>query len=188
MRSVVMVLGFVCACLPLAAPTDGATQLRHLGIEELGATATVVVRGQVSGVRGFWNEKRTKILTEITVDVVESYKGDVAGVVRLIQLGGVVDNVRVTADGALQWTQDEEVLLFLEPYGPGTLQVTGFSQGKFLVERDPATGDEFVRRPAQEGVTFTGAPAGRDAAAALAKVPLSRFVRQALAQPEATER
>ena len=53
---------------------------------------------------------------ETIVEVDEAYKGQASPSVRIVQLGGVVGNVRMTVHGALHWHPGEEVLLFLEPY------------------------------------------------------------------------
>ena len=52
------------------------------------------------------------------------------------------------------------MILFLEPFQNGSYQVSGFTQGKFNVQRDPDTGQAFLVRPASEGVQLVGAPDG----------------------------
>jgi hypothetical protein len=153
---------------------------------QLGTRATTVVRGTVADVRSFWNAAHTKIFTEIELDVAEAYKGSARGRVRMLQLGGEVDGVRVTVHGTLQWVSGEEVLVFLEPYRDGAFHVTGFSQGKFRVERDERTGRAYVSRPALDGVAFA-AGAGAAAAGAVARVPLDSFVGRALGLTATTE-
>jgi hypothetical protein len=124
-----------------------ATQIIAMSPQKMGQTASEVVRGSVTSVQSYWNASHTKIFTETVVAVDETYKGSATGQVTLLQLGGEVDGVRVTVHGALSWTAGEEVLLFLEPYTEGRFHVSGFSQGKFAVERDPVTGRAFVRAP-----------------------------------------
>lgn len=166
--------------LALAPAVSATTYVRELTAKQLGERAVAVVRGEVTAVRSFWNEGRTKIFTEIDVQADETYKGQPGGTVTLLQLGGVVDNVRVTVHGALQWRRGEEVLLFLEPSSRDRYQVAGFSQGKLPIERDPVTGEAFVRRQTASGVTLVGdgekaGPDGRPA-----RVPLRTFLRAAL--------
>jgi hypothetical protein len=165
-----------------------ATQIIAMSPQKMGQTASEVVRGSVTSVQSYWNASHTKIFTETVVAVDETYKGSATGQVTLLQLGGEVDGVRVTVHGALSWTAGEEVLLFLEPYTEGRFHVSGFSQGKFAVERDPVTGRAFVRAPSLEGVELVGGD-GTAPAAADRKVPLDRFVADALgAQYRPSER
>jgi hypothetical protein len=57
--------------------------------------------------------------------------------------------------------------------------VAGFSQGKFRIERDPETGEPFVRTQRAEGIQILGAPATEVRASSLG-LPLDEFVSQAL--------
>ena len=134
-----------------------ATQVQYLDLETLGSGSTVVVRGEVREVRTFWNEARTRILTETTVRVNEQYKGATSGDLRIVQMGGELDGVRMTVAGALTWEAGEDVVLFLEDSLPGRYRVAGFTQGKYEVQRDPRTGDEFVVQATMGGVEIVGA-------------------------------
>jgi hypothetical protein len=166
-----------------AVPTARATQIIYQAPEQMGQEATLVVRGVVSHVQSFWNETHTKIFTETIIAVDETYKGREVRTARVVQLGGVVGNVRVHVQGALSWRAGEEVLLFLEPDNRGSLRVTGFSQGKFDIERDPATGGMFITRPALEAVAEAGASGAQGAfegAGGTAKVRLDEFLDRAL--------
>ena len=188
------------ACLLVAAAAPGTTYVRELSAKQLGDQASAVVSGKVAGVRSFWNARHTKIFTEIAVQTEQTFKGSppAGGTVTLLQLGGVVDNVRVSVQGALAWQPGEEVLLFLEPSNPGRYQVSGFSQGKLPIERDPATGEVFVRQiplGAQDGVQAVqpgGPEAGGQAASGTQarekRIPLKTFLREALGERAADER
>lgn len=164
-----------------AAPV-WSTQIEYVSPRQMGEESALVVRGTVSNVRSFWNEAHTKILTETVIQVDESYKGGATGAVSVVQLGGVVDHMRVHVHGALSWRRGEEVVLFLDRVDGANYRVAGFSQGKFVVERDPATGEAFIKRPAFEGAEVVGAPPGGDAVVGTgtARMPLDEFVNQAL--------
>jgi hypothetical protein len=184
MKALAIIL-ILCASLTVVGTAADATQVRYKSVEQLGSESAAVVRGKVTSVQPFWNAKRTKIFTETTIEVDESYKGSDQGVVRLLQLGGEVDGIRVTVHGALKWRIDEEVVVFLEPYQNGAYHVSGFSQGKFEVERDPKTGEAFIKRPAITDVQLVG---GLDddvevrRGARIERVPIDRFITQALGQ------
>jgi hypothetical protein len=179
MKRTIGILGAL-VMIAIGADIAFATQLVLMTPRQMGEQAQLVVAGKVSGTESFWNEKRTKIFTRIDVAVDASYKGAAPAVVSLLQLGGTVDGVRTTVDGAVQWRGGEEVLLFLEPYTKGTYQVTGLSQGKFRIERDETTGAALVSRPALTGVKLVAAQGTISPGAAVEKVPLERFIAEAL--------
>ena len=141
----VLVITIVITVVMLTTPSS-ATQILHRSLEELGSDSQLVVQGRVTDVRSYWNEAHTKILTETRVDVDRQFKGSGDDTIAVVQMGGVVDDVRMTVSGALAWRPGEEVVLFLEDSLPQTYRVAGFSQGKFAVERD-RNGEVFVRRP-----------------------------------------
>lgn len=179
LRSLVLAAGLVVVALPALA-----TQIIQVSPQEIAKASTLVVDGKVSGVRSYWNSDHSKIFTETTVDVNATHKGANASLVRVLQLGGVVGNVRQTAHGALAWKRGEEVLLFLEPAGktqPGAFQVTGFSQGKYEIERDAKTGRKFVRQ-AMPGETSGSTPASSsgNTSSQTEKVTIDQFLGQVL--------
>lgn len=166
-----------------------ATQLVYKSPEDLGEEAALVVRGRVENVQSYWNAKHTKIFTRTRVAVDEAYKGNVGPALDIVQLGGVVGNVKVTVQGALQWKVGEEVLVFAEPYDATAYQVAGFSQGRFKIERDPVTGVAYVDGPPLEGVSLVGAPGTTEPApqgpyrtTLKPRVTLDEFVNHALSR------
>lgn len=159
-----------------------ASQVVLVSSREMAENSAMVLSGRVAGQESYWNESHTKIFTRMTILVDETYKGTHTPRIELVQLGGIVGNIKVTVDGALQWHDGDEVLLFLEPYGSTPdYQVAGLSQGRFMIERDPDTGERFVRRPAIEGVELLqseGVPAKSDGA--VEKVSLEKFVSEVI--------
>jgi hypothetical protein len=175
--------GFAGAvALLLSATSVLATQVVLQTPQQLAQESALIVNGTVTGVRSYWNDDHSKILTEATVAVEGTYKGEAASTVRVVQLGGVVGNVRMTAHGALQWKRGEDVLLFLEPSVPGAFQVAGFSQGKYMIERDAQTGKAYVHAAVtpDTGETSAPAPSNGRAAAQKTRVSLDQFLNQVL--------
>jgi len=174
---------FISAGLAVAALPALATEIIQVSPQEIAKASTLVVDGKVSGVRSYWNNDHSKIFTETTVAVGATHKGAGAGNVRVVQIGGVVGNVRQTAYGALAWKRGEEVLLFLESAGtgaPGAYQVTGFSQGKYDIERDNS-GRAYVRQamPADMATATPSATSGK-ASPQADRVALDQFLGQVL--------
>jgi len=165
----------------VVAVNSFATQVIPRTPQELAQESQLVVDGKVSNVRSYWNEDRSKIFTEAVVTVGSTYKGGASPSVRVVQLGGVVGNVRMTAHGALQWKKGEEVLLFLEPSVPGAFQVAGFSQGMYLIERD-RTGKAFVTHALPPDMHNGSAPApdAPESAQPAERVTLEQFLDRVL--------
>jgi len=168
-------------------PSAWATQVLYRTPRQLGTESRLVVRGEVIGVRSYWNETRTKIFTAARVSVDETYKGSGASTIDVVQLGGVVGSVKVTVHGALSWREGEDVVLFLEPYdgpsaGTETFQVSGFSQGKFSVQKDPRTGKSFVSRPETSGAELVGAPSAGspEPSSRIENLSIEQFIDEAL--------
>ena len=181
------ILGVSCVIVLLmtaAVSIVWATEIEYVSPRQMGDESALVVRGKVASVRSFWNDAHTKIFTETVIQVDETYKGQGAGEVRVVQMGGVVDNMQMHVYGALSWHPGEEVLLCLDRLDVDRYRVAGFSQGKFHIERDPATGEPFIRRPAEEGAEVVGAAPERDEGPppASARVPLGEFVKYTLGQ------
>jgi hypothetical protein len=180
-RSLVPFVAFLFVVC-FAAGVVLATQVEYQSPQQMGTQSALVVRGKVQSTQSYWNASRTKIFTRTQIAVDETYKGPHQGVIDIVQIGGTVDNVKVTVQGALQWEPGEEVLLFAEPYDASSFQVSGFSQGKFEVERDPQTGVAFVTAPPLEGTALVGATSSDSMTrpAKSEKVTLEQFVNRAL--------
>jgi hypothetical protein len=173
-RSLLLVLGLSGTALPALA-----TQIIQQPPQQLAKDAALIVDGTVSSVRSYWNNDHTRILTETTVTVGSTHKGAAASSVRVMQPGGVVGNVRQTAHGALQWKRGEEVLLFLEPAQAGAYQVAGFSQGKYVIERDARTGRAYIEQAMPPAGAGPSSSSGAVPASA-GKVTLEQFLNQVM--------
>ena len=181
MKRLASFLGAAVLALSFVTQLAFATQVLYRTPQQLGVDSELVVMGKVQSVESYWNESKTKILTEARIEVRDTYKGAARGVVSVMQLGGVVGNVRMTVHGAVQWHSGEEVVLFLEPFQNDSFQVSGFSQGKFKVERDPDTGVAFITRPESGDVQLIGAPDGDARAASKTKrQSIDSFIGEAL--------
>jgi hypothetical protein len=165
----------------LAASAANATQVIYRTPLQLAERASIVALGTVTDVRSSWNEQRTKIFTEITVNVAETYKGDRHPSITIVQPGGVAGIVRVTVSGVLSWEVGEEVLVIVEPLSDGLYRVSGFSQGKYRVERDPETHEAYVLGLGQEPTRLLMPPGEESRAPSkLPKMPIGQFIEQVL--------
>lgn len=131
----------------LCAPNARATQVVHLDTRALTLGSSDIVIGQVEAVTPRWNATRTKIITDVSLRVSRSLKGERERMV-LSHLGGTIGNVRTTVPGCPAFTVGEEALLFVWRDARGRAQVNGLAQGKFEIRRDAATGERVVQRAA----------------------------------------
>jgi hypothetical protein len=136
--------------LAFAAPAASlpalATTLQHLDTRALALGSQQIVVGAVEDVHARWNDTHSTIVTDVVVRVTESVKGEAASRILLTQLGGEVNGVRVSIPGCPTFRAGEEALLFVWRDPRGGAQVTGLAQGKFEIERDPASGERYVQR------------------------------------------
>lgn len=155
--------------LLLSALPASATQVVPLDTRELALGSSDIVVGTVESVRSYWTPNRSRILTDVTVRVSESLKGESATLV-LTQMGGEVDGMKLSVEGSPVFRVGQEVLLFAWRDRNGRAQVNGLAQGKFDVTRDPATGVATVsrsldglamRRAGTAGLVRTEAPSSR---------------------------
>jgi len=172
-------LASLVALLLLPALPASATQVVHFDTRALVQRSSDIVLGEVQGQRSFWNERHTKILTEVTVRVSQTLKGAPAQDLKLVQLGGEVDGMRYNVPGCPVFTRGEQALLFVWRDAAGRAQVNALAQGKFDVRPDPASGRLMVQRSLPglalgDVRTLRVVPEGE----AAAKIPLDDMVRE----------
>ena len=168
------------AALAIAPPAH-ATQVIQMDTRDLVRSSSDIVVGSVDRVRSYWNANHTRILTDVTVNVGESLKGDASHAVTITQMGGVVDGMRLTIDGTPVFKPGEQAVLFLWRDAQGRRLVNGLAQGKFDIQRDASTGELLVRR-SLDGLSLLNARtrAGVGAQAVEPRTRLDDFRRQIL--------
>lgn len=119
-----------------------ATTLVKLNLETLTDRSEHIIQGKVMGMESL--EERGRIVTHVRVQVAETLKGDLAPAqtITVRVLGGRLGDLVTIVHGSPNFSQDEEVLLFmqrLKTRGPGLapLVVTGMAQGKFTLTTGP---------------------------------------------------
>jgi len=116
-----------------------------MSLEEIVGVSQDVVRGRVESTRSFWEGKQ--IWTEVTLTVVgRAYKGNAAGRMTFLQLGGQVSSpvpLEMAVPGAPVHRVGDEAFYFLEPGSPGRKIIVGLFRGHVPVRHDTA-GDHIL--------------------------------------------
>jgi hypothetical protein len=121
-------------------------------VETLARQADVVVIGDVTATAGEWDAARRNIYTRVHLTAREVLKGTAAPPLSFTQRGGRVGDRMSVIGGAAQFAAGERVLVFLARQPDGGLRLADLIHGKFLIERDAATGREYaVRFPGASG-------------------------------------
>ena len=131
----------------LVAGVASSSTVVGYSFSEMCDRADAIVRGQVVSQHSLWVDGR--IMTEVTVEVIESLKGDhqAGQTVVVLNQGGAVDNLATWVPGAPVFSNAEEVILFLEVSAEqANPLVLGLGQGKFSVTTDAESGARFVQR------------------------------------------
>lgn len=119
-----------------------------LSIPELTSRAEVIVIGGVVASQSEWDQSRRVIVTQVQLKVEEALKGAVSETgLSFFQLGGKVGDMVLAVPDTPIFRPGERTLLFLARKREGSLEVIGLFQGKFCIERDPASSlDMAIRR------------------------------------------
>jgi hypothetical protein len=111
--------------------------------EELTQQSDRIVVARVVDTEIFWTADGRNLYTLVTVDVVESVKGDAITTLVVAIPGGIDANrkipIAVTYPGGPQLGVGEQAVLFLNDGGDqvaGSYAIAGFSQGKFAIGPD----------------------------------------------------
>jgi hypothetical protein len=134
-----MLFGASVFCL---SPMQG--QERQYSIEELTSRAEIVAVGTVASRNAEWSADQKRIWTHVLVSVTEQLKGSPADELLIRTPGGEVGEVGEIYSHAARFTDNEEVVVFLNRDARGVLRVTGGEQGKLTVGRSAATGVKLV--------------------------------------------
>jgi len=164
-------LTLLATCAALAS-----TAVR-LDTASLAAASTDVVDGNVVSTSSVWTGDHRRIVTQVVVEIRDTWKGSAAGRVTVVQPGGERDGIGQRVSGVAPLSSGERVVLFLERSGPYH-RVVGLAQGVYRVV--PVEGSSELRAvPASlEGLELVS-PSGHQAAA---RTPMSLSALRASVQ------
>ncbi len=110
------------------------------------ARAETIFKGTVVAQESLWvgEGSNRRVATRVTFQVQETYKGVGASSQILEFMGGTVAGKTVRVPGIPRFALGETSILFVVGNGAQVCPLVGAFQGRFLVERDPATALERV--------------------------------------------
>ena len=132
-RSTVAIAAFVLCLMPRQKAL--ATSMLHQDIASLTQSSDAVVRGKVKATQSRWSADHKRIITEVTIEVAEFFKGAGSSTLVVRQPGGEIDGIGQKVSGLASFSEGEEVVLFLERLEADKYRVNGMAQGKYRVER-----------------------------------------------------
>jgi hypothetical protein len=109
-----------------------ATTVERLTLEDLATRSQNIVQGTVRGSRSYWSPNGKLILTDTTIEVSESMKGQSSRTVQVTTVGGRIGDTVLHVGGMPAFVPGESTIVFTQRSN-GYHTVLGMSQGKFTV-------------------------------------------------------
>jgi hypothetical protein len=142
-RRIVLLIAFLPFVL-LPGLVRGAVVV-PVTLADMSRDAELIVRGRVVSIEFRRAGPSNDVHTFVTLDpLVVDYGSHSQATLTLVFWGGELDGARYELSGMPRFQEGEEVLLFLYGNGVYVNPIVGWSQGRFDVERDPATGSEYL--------------------------------------------
>jgi hypothetical protein len=118
------------------ALSSQATIMQRLEVEELARNSSDIFHGQIVSTETYWNAEHTRIYTAARVRINETLKGAAkrGDTIKVVQLGGEKDGVRMDYAGRPEFVVGESAVLFTTRSRAGELTVVALKQGKMRVE------------------------------------------------------
>lgn len=143
---------FLAACVGLSLALQlAATTVIQPSFDQLVGSADYVVRATVAKVESTWRDDASRpgqryISTDVTLDVLETIKGQPPQPLVLRVVGGRIGETELFVDGAPKFVEGQENILFVRDNGRSFFPLVGLMHGYFPVYRDAATGRAEVLR------------------------------------------
>ncbi|MDZ7625813.1 MAG: hypothetical protein U5J96_15385 [Ignavibacteriaceae bacterium] len=119
-------------------------QVTSSEVESMSKNADVIITGKVTQQNSSWNENKTRIYTQATIQVDEYLKGGNTGNSIVVSYpGGEVGDIGELYSHMPRFENNEEVLVFLKKDDESTnYEVLNGEEGKINVMTDPRTGEK----------------------------------------------
>ena len=128
--------------------SEGHSQSIQSEIKNLSEGADMIVTGKVVNQKSEWSSDKSKIYTNVTIQVDEFLKGsNNQNRIVIKNLGGEVGNVGETYSHVPTFQDDEDVLLFVKKSTKDeSLRVFEGDEGKLTLYKDKKTGEKVTSK------------------------------------------
>lgn len=149
----------IAALIWMASLASGRAIVIVPTFDELVAQAETIFFGEVVDQRSSWQENRDGrvIVTRVTFKIFQTLKGREAIQTQLEFLGGTIGDVTMAVEDVPQFRIGDRDILFVNTEGRPVSPIVGVVHGRFRVVRDPATGQDVVRRHDDSAIRSTDA-------------------------------
>ena len=140
---------FLCAVLmTIFLNSEVYSQSLKSEIRNLSEGADMIVTGKVVDQKSQWNSEKSRIYTNVTIQVDEFLKGsNNQNRIIISHLGGEVGNVGETYSHIPNFANDEEVLVFVKKSDKDeSLSVFEGEEGKLTLYQDKTTGEKVTSK------------------------------------------
>jgi len=133
-------ISFALALILLTAAFVHATTVQRLNLEDLVKKAHHIVSGKVRNSRTYWSDNGKLILTNYTIEVDETIKGQSPRTFEVTTIGGKIADRELHVSGMPSFAKGENIVVFTESSGSYEV-ILGLGQGKFKIENGQVFND-----------------------------------------------
>ena len=128
--------------------SEGYSQSLQSEIKNLSEGADMIVTGKVVDQKSEWSSDKSKIYTNVTIQVDEFLKGSSSqNRIVIKNLGGEVGNIGETYSHVPNFANDEDVLVFVKKSTKDeSLRVFEGDEGKLTLYKDKKTGEKVTSK------------------------------------------
>lgn len=121
----------------LLSTTASATLLPRLDLPDLVHSSKLIVQGRVLRHWSDWDKTHRYIWTHYTLEIQGTLKGNAPTSITISEPGGTATGTTMKMIGAPEYSDGEEVIVFLERTPIGYWRCHGWNQGKYTVMHSP---------------------------------------------------
>ncbi len=115
---------------------ESSAQMLKVSVDELTKASTSVIHGETTSIRSYWTEDRRYIMTDVTIRVQDTVRGQSSSETIITVPGGRVGSTLYEVSDMPVFAEGDEVIVFVSRHESGMNLVVGGSQGMMKVVKD----------------------------------------------------
>jgi hypothetical protein len=144
LKKIFTMICWVIICFLLLSQAESKAQVKKMSAKDLTEQSTAVLYGKCKSKRCEWNENKSIIYTYVNIVPEEYIKGNLGSEAIIAVPGGRVGDIVYEVSDMPIFSEGEDVLAFIWTNTAGKNLITGGSQGKMKIDKDPKTGKRMV--------------------------------------------